>query len=416
MIKTDNKKERKRIAFGTVSISEKSKKLIKEILDSNRVSSGKRVREFEKRFAELIGTKEAVALSSGTDADCLALAVLYDFGARRGDEIIIPALSFVATANAVLQSGFKPVFVDIEKATLNIDPRKIEEAITKKTRAIMPVHLMGKPAAMDEINKITKKHKLFVIEDAAEAHGAEYKGRNVGTLGDMAAFSLYVAHIITTVEGGIVTTDRADFAEVLRSLRSHGRACKCESCLLNTSSGYCEKRFKYGTNKDIRFIFERIGFSAKMNEMEAAVGLGNLDQYDMILKKRRRNLKYLMAEFKQFYPYLTTINEEPYEIIGPHAFAVIIGENARFSREEIVDYLEKRGVETRSLFSSMPTQCAGFKYLGHRLGDFPNAEYIGDNGFHIGVHQELKKDDLDYFLDCVRSFLLKMNKGEKGSQ
>lgn len=407
MTKATDKKDALRVTFGTISITDRSKTLIKDALDSSRVSSGKYVREFEKKFASLLGAKEAVALSSGTDADALALAVLHDFGACRNDDIIVPALSFVATGNSVLQAGFNPVFVDVDRHTLNIDPSKIEKAITKKTRAIMPVHLMGKPAAMDEINRIAKKHKLFVIEDAAEAHGAQYKGRNIGTLGDMAAFSLYVAHIITTIEGGIVITDKSEFAEVLRSLRSHGRACKCEKCVLNISSGYCPKRFKGSSSGDIRFIFERIGYSSKMNELEAAVGLGNIDEYEKILEARRENLLYLIKEFKKFRPKLATIEEERYEKIGPHAFPVVVQENAGFTRDEIVNYLEKNGIETRTLFSSMPTQCDGFKYLGYKEGDFPNAEYIGNNGFHVGVHQDLKKEHLDYFLTHVGKFLNK---------
>lgn len=392
-----------RVPFGTLSIPQKSKDLISEILASNRVSSGKYVREFEKRFAKLTGTKEAVALSSGTDADALALAVLYDFGAKRGDEIIIPALSFVATGNAVLQAGFIPVFVDVERHTLNINPKKIEKAITKKTRAIMPVHLMGKPADMDSINKIAKKHKLYVIEDAAEAHGAEYKGRNIGTLGDMAAYSLYVAHIISTIEGGVVTTDREDFAEVLRSLRSHGRACKCEKCVLNISSGYCAKRFKYG--RDIRFIFERVGFSCKMNELEAAVGIGNLEIYEQILRKRYKNLKTMMEKFKKFNQYMFTIEEEQHEKIGPHAFPIIIEEGALFTRNQLTDYLEKKGIDTRDLFQSIPTQCPGFAYLGYKLGEFPEAEYIGNNGIHIGVHQDIENEHIEYFIDAIEKFL-----------
>jgi len=394
-----------RIPFGTISVTEKAKELVNQCLDSNRLSSGKHVRELEEKFAQLIGTKAAVAVSSGTDADALALAVLYDFGAKKDDEVIVPTLSFVATGNAVLQAGLRPVFVDIDRKTLNIDPEKIEAAITTKTKAIMPVHLMGKPAAMDEINRIAKQHKLYVIEDAAEAHGAEYKERKAGTLADMGAFSLYVAHIITTVEGGIVTTSRPEFAEILRSLRSHGRACKCESCVLNTESKYCARRFQQGSNKDIRFIFERIGYSCKMNELEAAIGIGNLDSYEQILNKRRANLKYLLENFKKFDPYMVTIEEEPYEKIGPHAFPIIIQEAAKFSREQLVSFLEKNGVDTRILFSSMPTQCAGFKFLGHKLGDFPNAEYIGDKGIHIGIHQALGQEHLDYFLDIVDKFL-----------
>lgn len=395
-----------RIPFGTVTITEKAKKLIKEALDSNRVSCGKYVREFEKRFAEIIGVKEAVALSSGTDADALALAVLHDFGAKRGDEIITTALSFVATGNAVLQAGFTPVFVDVDKRTLNIDPQKIEEAITEKTRAIMPVHLMGKPADMDAINAIARKHKLYVIEDAAEAHGTLYKGRKVGSLGHMAAYSLYVAHIITTIEGGIVTTDNEDFAEILRSLRSHGRACKCDKCVLNITSGYCAKRFKHNDGgEDIRFIFERIGFSCKMNELEAAVGLGNLDVYEEIIEKRRRNLLSMIEKFKKFDAYLETIEEEPHEKIGPHGFPMIIKEGTPFTRNQLVNYLEKNGIDTRNLFSSIPTQCSGFKFLGYKPGEFPNAEYIGNHGLHIGVHQDMEQGHIEYFIDNVDKFL-----------
>ncbi|MCX5633850.1 MAG: DegT/DnrJ/EryC1/StrS family aminotransferase [Phycisphaerae bacterium] len=395
-----------KVPFGTISITEQSKSLISSILVSGRVSNGKYVREFEQKFAELTGTKEAVALSSGTDADALALAVLYDFGAKRMDEILVPALSFVATGNAVLQAGFKPVFVDVERETLNINPMLIEKTITKKTRAIMPVHLMGKPAKMDEINKIAKKHKLFVIEDAAEAHGGVYKGKNVGTLADMAAYSLYIAHIITTIEGGVVTTDREDFAEILRSLRSHGRACKCKLCVVNTNSGYCQKRFNYG--RDIRFIFERVGYSCKMNEIEAAVGIGSLKNCKKIISKRRENLLKFIERLTEFDEYFTTIHEEKNEKIGPHAFPIILKEGLPFTRDQLTDYLDKNGIDTRDLFTSMPTQCPGFSFLGYKLGDFPNAEYIGNNGLHIGVHQDLGEEHIDYFFKTLRDFLKKV--------
>lgn len=396
-------KAKLRIPFGTLTITEKTCLLINEALSTGRVSCGRFVKEFEERFTRLIGTKEAVALSSGADADALALAVMYDFGAKRGDEVIVPALSFVATGNAVLQAGFKPVFVDVERETLNVNPAKIEEVITDRTRAIMPVHLMGKPARMDEINEIAKRYNLYVVEDAAEAHGARYKGRNVGTLGDMAAYSLYLAHIITSVEGGIVTTDNTEFAEILRSLRTHGRACKCKSCVLNVSSSYCPKRFQYG--EDVRFVFERIGFSAKMNELEAAIGIGSLEVYDEILKKRKRNFTKMGERFKKFNEYFASIEEEEHEEIGPHAFPIILREDVKFTRDQFVDFLEKNGIDTRSLFSSMPTQCRGFEFLGYRLGEFPEAEYVGNNGIHIGVHQDITDEHIDYFIDVVERFL-----------
>ncbi|MFA5087933.1 MAG: DegT/DnrJ/EryC1/StrS family aminotransferase [Candidatus Omnitrophota bacterium] len=392
-----------KVSFGTMSITESAKKRINSLLESGRVSSGATVSEFEEKYAELIGSKEAVAVSSGTDADILALAVLYDFGAKRGDEVIVPALSFVATGNAVLHAGFIPRFVDVDRKTLNIVPEKIEKALTKKTRAILPVHLMGKPAEMDKINEIARRHKLYVIEDAAEAHGGVYRGKNIGTWGDMAAYSLYVAHIISTVEGGIVVTDRGDFAEILRSLRSHGRFCKCKQCIMNSGAVTCEKRFKNGG--DWRFFFERIGYSSKMNELEAAIGLGNLERYREILTKRQQNLRYLLKNFTRFSPHLNTIVEEEYEEIGPHAFPIVLGEKTPFTRDQFVDFIRKRGIDSRNLFLSMPTQCPGFQFLKNKLGDFPEAEFVGNNGIHIGVHQDLTQEHLDHFLTVTEEFL-----------
>lgn len=395
------------VPFGTITITDTAKRLVNEALDKKRISSGKLVREFEDRFAKVAGTKEAVAVSSGTDADILALAVLHDFGAKRGDEIIIPSLSFVATGNAVLHAGFTPVFVDVERETLNIDPDKIEGAITERTRAIMPVHLMGKPAEMDKINAIARKRGLKVIEDAAEAHGALYKGKPAGSMGDLGAFSTYVAHIITTGEGGVVTTDNEDYAEVLRSLRSHGRTCACKQCSLNTASGYCAKRFRGKGGEDVRFTFDRIGYSCKMNELEAAIGLGALEVYEEILEKRHDNLMYVLTRFDRFAPFLSTIREEPWERIGPHAIPIIINESAPFTRAELTQRLEDSGIETRTLFASMPTQCLGFGYLGYREGEFPVAEYMGKFGLHVGVHQDLGEREMSYILETIEGFISK---------
>ncbi len=372
-------KQAYKVPFGTVSITDDARKLIDQILDSKWVTKGRYVAEFEEKFAQLFGVKYAVAVSSGTDADALSLAALYDFGAERGDEIIIPALSFVATGNAVLQAGFKPVFVDVEKTTLNVDPAKIEKVITKKTRGIMPVHLMGKPAEMDTILAIARKHNLYVVEDAAEAHGAEYKGRKIGSIGHMAAFSLYAAHIVTTIEGGIVLTKDAKIAEVLRSLRNHGMVDK--------------------------FVFQRIGFSAKMNEIEAAVGIGNIKIFHKILEKRRRNMTYLIQQFKQFDEFFFSIKEEPHEKLGPHAFPITLREKVPFGKDEFVSFIEGEGVDSRNLFYSIPTQTLSYRYLGYRLGDFPNSEYFGNNGCHIGVHQDLEINDLDYAVAVVKKFL-----------
>ncbi len=368
-----------RVPFGTVSITAEARAMIDQALATGFVTNGRYVRDFERAFADLFGVREAVAVSSGTDADALALAALYDDGAQRGDEIIIPALSFIATGNAVFQAGFRPVFVDIRRETLNINPDQIEAAITQRTRAIMPVHLMGKPAEMDAIMAIAKRHGLAVIEDAAEAHGAVYRGRRVGTIGEMAAFSLYAAHIVTSIEGGMITTNDPARAAALRSLRNHGMENK--------------------------FDCRRIGFSSKMNELEAAVGLGNIRVFDEILAARRRNLLYLSERFARFSDYFLFILEEEGERIGPHAFSIILKEGCRFTKDAFVDFLDARGIDSRNLFYSMPTQCPSYGFLGYRLGDFPEAEYSADHGTHIGIHQDIGLAQLDYVIETVHEFL-----------
>ncbi|HRZ40051.1 MAG TPA: DegT/DnrJ/EryC1/StrS family aminotransferase, partial [Candidatus Omnitrophota bacterium] len=202
-----------------------------------------------------------------------------------------------------------------------------------------------------------------------------------GTIGDMAAFSLYAAHIITSIEGGMVITNDPQKAEALRSLRNHGMVNK--------------------------FDFQRIGFSAKMNEIEAAVGLGNIHIFRDIFEKRRRNLLYLIGRFKEFEDYFIYLKEDAGETIGPHAFSIILKPGVKFSKEDFVDHLDKSGIDSRNLFYSMPTQCPSYQFLGHKPGDFPEAEYCSDHGTHIGIHQGIENDQLEYVIDTVRTFLEK---------
>jgi dTDP-4-amino-4,6-dideoxygalactose transaminase len=396
-------------SFGTITITEGTDKLVLEALRSTNLTQGKLVRRLEERFADLIGVKEAVAVSSGTDADILALASLYDLShIKRGDEVIIPALSFVSVSNSVVHAGFKPAFVDIRRDTLNIDPDKIEEQINDRTRIIMPVHNCGKPADMDRIKQIASKYKLIIVEDSAEAYGTKYKGSIAGSMGELGTFSMYAAHIISSIEGGVITTNNNQLADAARSLRSHGRNCACKRCIMNSNkTERCIKRFHRGI--DQRFIHDRIGYSSKMNELEAAVGLGGLDNYKKTLDTRKFNLDYLMNNFRRFAPHLTTFKEEKHEVIGPHALPILVDENAGFSKEDYVKWLHDNGIDTRDLFASIPTQYPSFKGWARQGQKFPEAEYVGRNGLHIGVHQGLTKDNLDYLLEKTQKFL----KGKK---
>ena len=370
-----------KIDFGDLIIGDTAKRYLQRVLDKNWVSEGDNVKEFEDKFAAHFGYKHAIATSSGTDADICSCTALYDFDAKRGDEIITGALSFVATANSILAAGFIPKFVDIELETLNMDPSKIEAAITDKTKAIMVVHTMGKPCEMDSILKIAKKYNLMIIEDACEAHGATYKGKVVGTIGDMGTFSFYTAHQIVCGEGGMVVTNEDKIAEVVRSVKSHGRP-----------------------PDSIYFDFQRIGYNSKMNDMEAALGLEGIEQFEKNFSKRKNNLYTLLELTKELSDYCYFIKEEAYEKVSPHAFPLVL-KDEKYNRDRLYNYLESRSIQCKTLFGSLPTQHKAFKFLNYQSGQFPVAEYVGENGLHFGMHQYINDDDLVYISDSLKDYL-----------
>jgi len=372
-----------KISFGDLVIGDIAKKNFQKVFEKNWASEGDNVREFETKFAAKFGYKHAIATSSGTDADIVACAALYDFGANRGDEIIVPALSFVATANSILAAGFTPKFVDIDLESLNLDPAKIEAAVTDKTRAIMVVHTMGKPCDMDPILNIAKKYNLMIIEDACEAHGATYRGRLVGKIGDMGAFSFYTAHQIVCGEGGMVTTADDKIASVVRSIKSHGRPAG-----------------------SLYFDFQRIGFNSKMNDLEAALGLEGIETFDAFFSKRKSNLYKMLELTKDLSKFCYFIREEPYEKVSPHAFPLVL-KDRKYDRNQLYQFLESKSIQCKTLFGSLPTQHNAFKFLNYKKGDFPVAEYVGEAGLHFGMHQYLNDDDLHYVSDALHEYFNK---------
>jgi dTDP-4-amino-4,6-dideoxygalactose transaminase len=372
-----------KINFGDLVIGDLARDRINKALDKNWVTEGDNVKEFEEKFAQQFGYKYAIATSSGTDACIASLASLYEFGAKRDDEVIVPATTFVATANAVLAAGFTPKFVDIELETLNINPDKIEEQITDKTCALMPVHLMGKPCDMDKILEIAKKYDLKVIEDACEAHGAKYKGKYIGTIGDMGVFSFYVAHLVVCGEGGMVVTNNEKIANVLKSVKTHGRP---------TGSIY--------------FDFQRFGLNLRMNDLTAAIGIEGISSFNETFKKRKENMYTLLELTQKLEEYVYFIKEEKHEIICPHAFPLVM-KDKKYNCKKLYKFLDSNGIQCKTLFGSLPTQHKAFEFLGYRKGDFPVAEYIGENGLHFGIHQYLSSDDLTYICNILKSYFEK---------
>ena len=370
-----------RISFGHLEIGPSARRWLNEALDRNWVSEGPNVRRFEQTFAHKFGYGQAIATSSGTDAGIVAMSALLEQGAARGDEVITPVLAFVATANCILAAGLIPKFVDVELETLNINPALIEAAITPRTRAIQVVHTMGKPCRMAEILTIAKRHRLAVIEDCCEAHGATLRGQVVGSFGDMALFSFYAAHMICSGEGGMIATHDDAWAALCRSIRSHGRR-----------------------GGQLYFHFDRVGFNSKMNDLEAAIGLEGLELFDQTFAVRRRYLTRLWELLRPLEDRLILYLDGPGEVICPHAFPLVLRDAAR-SIEGLSRHLEQRGIQCKTLFGSLPTQHRAFAFLGHRLGQFPVAERIGQTGLHFGVHQYLTDDDIAYAAESLAAYL-----------
>jgi dTDP-4-amino-4,6-dideoxygalactose transaminase len=408
MVEKKKVRPERRITVGTVAVGEDGKRRVLAALECGRISGGKYVQEFEEAFAAYHGLKYGIAVSSGTDADAVAYATLLELGAARGDDVIVPALTFISVANAAMHAGLVPRFADVDAETYNLAPAAVEAAITPRTRAIMTVHNFGRPAPTAELADVARRRGLTLLEDAAEAHGARYRGRLVGTFGAMATYSFYVAHILTTGEGGMVITDDAELARLCRSLRAHGRACDCRVCVLNVDSSYCPLRYKYGDDTDIRFHFERVGFSSKMNELEAALGIEQVARMDDIVASRRARLAYYNRHLAKYGDVLKLFRPGPGEEISPLCYPLVVKENAPFKRFQLTKHLEQRGVETRPAFGCIPTQQPAYRWMGYREGEFPGAEYVGARGFYIGCHQNISDDDAAYVLEAFDEFMKKL--------
>jgi dTDP-4-amino-4,6-dideoxygalactose transaminase len=369
-----------RISFGHIEVGELGRKYLNEALDRKWISGGPNVAMFEAGFAKEFGYRHAIAVSSGTDAGIVANAALLDLGAKRGDEVITPALAFVSTANCILAAGLTPKFVDVELDTLNIDPSLIEAAITPRTRGIQVVHTMGKVCKMDEILNIARRNNLRVIEDCCEAHGATLKGKVVGTFGDMGLFSFYAAHIICSGEGGMIVTDDHELAGLCQSVRTHGRR-----------------------GGELYFNFDRVGFNSKMNDLEAAIGLEGLSTFRSTFKYRRHLIQHLHEALTPIEKDIILYRDDPDEVMCPHAYSFVI-RDPNHSMEGLYDYLEGRGIECKLLFGSLPTQHRAFEFLGYQKGDFPASERIGRTGITLGIHQYLTDEDIDYMAECIRAY------------
>jgi perosamine synthetase len=347
---------------------------VTDCLKENWISSaGKYISRFEEGFSAYCGAKYGIATSSGTAALHLALAAL---GIGRGHEVILPAFTMAACAFAVVYTGAKPVLVDSEPDTWNIDPRQIEEKITPQTKVIMPVHMYGHPCDMDAILSIARKHDLFVVEDAAEGHGAAYKGRVAGGIGDVGCFSFYANKIITTGEGGMVVTSDEKVAERARRLKDQA------------------------FSRQRRFLHTEVGFNYRMTNVQAAIGLAQFEQIDRFVEMRRRNAS-LYNRLLQGTPGLVL----PVERVGARnvywMFGIVIEDEFGMGRDELMALLRERGIDTRTFFIPMHAQPA-FRNLGLFEGErYPVSERLAARGLYLPSGSGLSEGEIRTVCEAI---------------
>ena len=333
------------------------------------LGAGPIVTKFEKNFAKFMGAKHAIAVNTGTAALHLALAAA---NLKTGDEVILPSFTFVATAEVVVMAGAKPVFVDINPETYNISPEKIEKAITKKTRAIMPVDLYGLPADMQPIKEIAEKHGLLIIEDAAQAHGAKYKGKPPGAFADAACWSFYASKNITTGEGGMVTTNDDELAEKMRFMRSHGEKEKYKSLML--------------------------GHNYHMTEIQAAIGCVQLEKLPKFSEKRRKNAEKLTSNLKNSRKLKLPTEPKGYQHSW-YLYTVRLKNAKEKERDEIVEKLRQKGIDAQVYYKCpihlMPYYSKFGKY------HLPETEKAAVQVFSLPVHPGVTDEQADYISETV---------------
>jgi perosamine synthetase len=351
-------------------LGEKELEYVTDCVCSGWVSSlGSYVVRFEESFARFCGVRYGTAVANGTVALHLALRTL-DIGP--GDEVIVPTLTFVATASAVAHAGARPVFVDAEPDTWNLDPAQVEAAITPRTRAIIPVHLYGHPVDMEPILALAEKHKLWVIEDAAESHGAEYKGRRVGGLGHLGCFSFYGNKIITTGEGGMVVTDDQELAQRATFLKDHAMSSVK------------------------RYWHPEIGFNYRLTNLQAALGVAQMERIDEVIRIKRQHAAYYNALLANV-PGLTLPPEAPWALSVYWMYSVLVEEAYGVGRDELMARLQERGIDSRPFFypiHTMPPYAAGER--------FPVAEELSRKGINLPSAATLTEDQIAFIAETLR--------------
>jgi CDP-6-deoxy-D-xylo-4-hexulose-3-dehydrase len=378
------------------------------------LTTGKFNSLFENKLAKFLGVKLLMTVNSGSSANlvafsCLTSPKLKERAILQGDEVITAAAGFPTTVNPIIQNGAIPVFIDSKIGNYNIDENKIENAITKKTKAIMVAHTLGNPFELNTINALCKKYNLWLIEDNCDSLGSKYDNKFTGTFGDIATLSFYPAHHITMGEGGAIFTNNMRLKRIAESFRDWGRDCYCEPGKDNT----CNKRFGWKLGDlpfgyDHKYTYSHMGYNLKITDMQAACGLAQLNKLELFINKRKENFNFLYSLLKEFEDYFilpeATTNSEP----SWFGFPLTVRDCNLINRESLLKFLNEKKIGTRLLFAGNLTKQPYMKNIKYKIIDDLNvADKIMKNTFWIGVFPGLHKDHFQYIYEAFKVFLKK---------
>ncbi|MBI1746779.1 MAG: DegT/DnrJ/EryC1/StrS family aminotransferase [Acidobacteria bacterium] len=398
-------KPNRHISLGHVQIGDLEKQFVNEVLDSNRLSAGKYIHGFETEVAALHGCRYGIMCNSGASALSIAIAALKERGEwNEDDEVIVPALTYISVPNAIMQCGLQPVFVDVDPAYYTINPHGIKAKITRRTRAIIPAHLFGFPCLMGDIKSLAVEHNLSLIEDASQAMFAQYQQSPVGSFGDIACFSTDAGQPLTTGVGGVITTNDQAIAVICRSLQSQGRD---PIYLTIDDDDDLQDEARRRRIVERRFSYVRLGHSYRVTELEGALGLAQLADRDTMLRQRRANAHWLNQKLSRFSECLQ-LPDTPPNCAPSWSFYPIVAKNG-LDRAPVVDYLEAHGIETRFMLPLL-NQPIYKKIFGNIENRFPVARGLSQNGFYIGCHQGLTREDLAYIVRRFEAFFAEYEK------
>ena len=362
----------RKIPIAKPYFGEEEQQAVREVLESGYLASGPRTRQFEKDYAEFVGAKQAVLVTNGTVALDVALKSLK---ISSGDEVITSAFSFIASGNCILFQNAKPVFADIDPKTFNIDASDVAEKVTSKTKAIIPIYMFGQPANMDAIKEVAQDKKISVVEDAAQAHGAEYKNQKAGSIGDLGCFSFYATKNMTAGEGGMVTTSDQNLADRARLLINHGQNQKYHHKIL--------------------------GYNYRSTEMCAAIGLVQLKKLNRFNEKRIANAERLNQEISKLdgltVPY---VDKDVKHVF--HQYVIKVEDSYPLNRDELADCLSKKGVGVAVHYPIAIYKQELYKQLGYKDNQCPNTERACKQVLSLPVHPLVSKDDITYIIDALK--------------